>query len=183
MNELLLAMVLGNKGFDRARFASYLRDERARKEKDYAKIARALAFGAYYLWGGMKLNAQTTTGTVPASDPGVSNSGKLDAVLAGITELYKSFPWFGLVNEAATFVGEVIARSTSMDPALIELLGSASPPAGQTITLNTPMQNPALQTMGGRVMRVTAPSGQTSTLRIGAQGISVDDPNWSIAID
>ena len=184
MNELMLAMVLGNKNFDRARFASYLRDERARKERDYAKLTRALAFGAYWLWGGMKQQVNTSTGPVPATDPGVSTNGKLDAILASIAELYKSVPWFGLVNEAATFVGEVIARSTTMDPALIELLGAGSGPVGNQITLAAPQAAPPIRMQAGpSAMRITAPSGQTSTLRIGAQGIIIDDPNWQVAID
>src|SRR5215203_4038387 len=98
MNELLYAMVLGGKGVDKARFAAYLRDDRARKEKDYAKVARALAYGAYFLFGGMKMNVANATGTVPATDPSVSTTGKLDAALMGIAELYKSMPWFGLVS-------------------------------------------------------------------------------------
>ena len=91
------------------------------KEKDYAKIARAVAYGAL-LVGGLKLQVTNATGTVPATDASVSTTAKLDAILTGLVENFKALPYFGLVNEAATFVGEVIARSTTPDPALIEMM-------------------------------------------------------------
>jgi len=176
MNELVFMLMAGGRGLDRGRLASYLRDERARKEKDYAKIARAVAYGAFYWWGGLKLQVTNATGTVPATDASVSTTAKLDAILTGLAENFKALPYFGLVNEAATFVGEVIARSTTPDPALIEMMsmGQQQP---QTLTFN-----PTGYAMG-RTMTVQSPNGQQAAFRLTANGWEVSDPNWSMRVD
>lgn len=183
MNELLLAMVFGSKGMDKARLGDYLRSERARKEKDYAKVARGVVFFAYWWTGSLKMNVTNASGqTVPATDPSVSTTAKLDALLSGTAEVWKAIPYFGLLSEAATFIGEVIARSTTMDPALLELMmnnGTTSQP--QTITLQAP---PARGNYAQpQTLRLTAPGGSSTGMRITAQGIEIEDPNWRVSVD
>ena len=176
MNEMIMMLLMGNRGVDRVRLAGYLRDERNKREKDYAKIARAVTFGAFYFWGGLKLKVQNATGTVPATDPSVTATGKLDAILAGIEETAKTIPYFGLVNEVATFVGEVIARSSTVDPALLEMLVSNGNQQPQQIVFNPGYQQP-------RQLTITSPTGQVGQFRLGANGIEITDPNWGVRVD
>ena len=176
MNEMLMMLMLGNRGIDRSRLAAYLRDERSRKEKDYAKIARLGAFAAFYFWGGLKLEYKNATGTIPATDPAVPVNSKIDAVLKGIEETYRAMPFFTVVNEAATWIGEVVARSTTPDPALIELMTANSAP--QTISVNpSPMYSQP------RTLTITSPNGQTGRVQLTANGIQIDDPNWGVRVD
>lgn len=178
MNELLLMMMAGNRGLDRGRLAAYLRDERSRRERDFAKVARAVAYGAFFWAGGLKLEVKNATGTVPATDSTVSTTGKLDAILQGLAENYKALPYFGLVSEAATFVGEVIARATTTDPAMIELL-TQQQQQPQVLSFAPGAQ----QYGGGRVMTITSPNGQQGAFRLTANGLEIADPNWSVRVD
>lgn len=193
MNWMMMALFSGMaKSTDRGRLASYLRAERDRKEKDYAKFARVLGFGAYWLWGSLKLKADTGSGTVDAKDPTVSTTGKLNAALGGIEELYKSMPWFGMVYEGLGFLGEVVARSTSMDPELIELFMSNNSGtmsnAAPSITIGGPgggyPQQPLWGGMQGRTIRIASPgTGQSVPMRLTANGVQIDDPNWTVRFD
>lgn len=183
MNEMMMAMLMGSKALDKTRFAQYLRDDRARKEKDYAKIARAFVFGAYYLTGSLKLQVTNSAGqTVPATDAGVSTTAKLDALLNGEAEIWRAIPYFGFLNEVATFVGEVIARSTTMDPALMELMSGANGVAAPapTITVAAP---PPRNYAQPQTVRIQSPSGQSTPLRFTANGIVIDNPEWSVTVD
>lgn len=178
MNELLLMMMAGNRGLDRGRLAAYLRDERSRRERDFAKVARAVAYGMFFWAGGLKLEVKNATGTVPATDSTVSTTSKLDAILQGLAENYKALPYFGLVSEAATFIGEVIARATTTDPAMIELL-TQQQQQPQVLSFAPGAQ----QYAGGRVMTITSPTGQQGAFRLTANGLEIADPNWSVRVD
>ena len=176
MNELMLMMLTSNNRVDRSRLASYLRDERTRREKDYGKIARFATLGAFYLWGGIKLKVQNATGTVPATDPTVGTTGKLDAIIAGVEEVARQIPYYGAVSEAATFIGEVIARSTTVDPALLEMLTAGGNSQPQQVVFQPGYSQP-------RQLTITSPNGQVGQFRLGAQGIEVSDPNWNVRVD
>jgi len=176
MNEMMLLLLTANRGVDRSRLAAYMRDERTRREKDYAKIARFAAFGAFYLWGGLKLKVQNATGTVPATDPSVTTAGKLDAIIAGIEETARQLPYYGVVNEVATFIGEVIARSTTTDPALVEMLTASASQQPQQVVFQPGYSQP-------RQLTITSPNGQMGTFRLGANGIEISDPNWGVRVD
>lgn len=183
MNGLMMALILGQKGVDKARLADYLRADRAQKEKDYAKIARGVIFAAYYFTGSLKMNVNVGGASVPATDASVSDTSKLNALLSGTAEIWRAIPYFGLLSEAATFIGEVIARSTTMDPMMIELLagnnGMGAP--AQTITLQAPP--PRGNYAQPQTLRLTSPTGSSTGMRITAQGIEIEDPNWRVSVD
>jgi hypothetical protein len=189
MNEMMMALLMSGRGMDMSKFGNYLRQQRAQREKDFAKVARGIMYGAYWLTGALKLQVTNASGqTVPATDASVSTTAKLDALLSGEAEIWRAIPYFGFMNEAATFIGEVIARATTMDPTMLELLmanNAAAAPA-QTVTLQS-----APAARGGyaqpvpapQTLRITSPQGASTPIRITAQGISIENPDWQVSVD
>ena len=98
--------------------------------------------------------------------------GLNDEVKALLAVLRGRFP--GL--EVATFVGEVIARSTTVDPALLEMLVANGSQQPQQIVFNPGYQQP-------RQLTITSPTGQIGQFRLGANGIEITDPNWGVRVD
>lgn len=184
MNEMILAMMMSGRGMDMAKFAGYLREQRARREKDFAKVARGLMYGAYWLTGALKLNVTNAAGqTVPATDPSVSATAKLDAILGGEAEIWRAIPYFGFMNEVATFVGEVVARATTMDPAMLELLSQNSMAASAPQTVTIQGAPPPRNLAQPQTLRITAPGGQSTPIRVTANGFEIQNPNWTVNVD
>lgn len=188
MDWMMMMLLMGNgRQLDRERLRTWAMNDRKEKMETYAKISRGLAFGAYYVYSSLKLKVKTAAGEVDATDSTVSSTAKQNATLAGIQELYRAMPWFALVNEAATFVGETVAKATSLDPIMLELFSSSQPPAGAptSIQVGAPpiQQAPVFGAATGRTIRVSAPNGQMVPLRLNANGITVEDPNWTVSVD